>query len=109
MKADKIKSTSDAYKPPRRRGKAGGLGKAWCAPGRQEPAAHEPLIATMMLAEVPLAGLSFDRVLRTAFRNQTRQEAHVFQMGLGGRIDRIAVGGRRANAWFADRPVAIES
>ena len=34
------------------------LRKAWCAPGRQEHATHEPFISRAMLAEVPLAGLS---------------------------------------------------
>ena len=56
----------EPLEPPPRRGKAGGLGKAWCAPGRQEHATHEPLISPAMLEEVPLAGLSFARSAATA-------------------------------------------
>ena len=48
---------SHCWQPPRE--KAGGLRSAWCAPKRQEHATHEPLISREMLAEVPLAGLSF--------------------------------------------------
>jgi hypothetical protein len=48
---------SHCWQPPRE--KAGGLRSAWCAPKRQEHATHEPLISRAMLAEVPLAGLSF--------------------------------------------------
>ena len=36
----------------------GGRGKAWCSPGRQQHATHEPLISRAMREEVPLAGLS---------------------------------------------------
>ena len=36
-------------------------GKAWCAPGRQEHATHEPLISLAMLAEVPLAAVCLGR------------------------------------------------
>jgi hypothetical protein len=50
---------ADTRKTPLQRGKAGGQGKAWCAPGRQEHATHEPLVSRAMLAEVSLAGLSF--------------------------------------------------
>jgi hypothetical protein len=41
---------------------AGELRKPWCAPGRQEHATHEPLISRVMLAEVPLTGLSLHGV-----------------------------------------------
>ena len=50
---------ADTRKTPLQRGTAGGQGKAWCAPGRQEHATHEPLVSRAMLAEVSLAGLSF--------------------------------------------------
>ena len=38
--------------------KAGGRGKAWCSPERQQHSTHEPLISRAMREEVPLAGLS---------------------------------------------------
>ena len=45
-------------KTPPRREKAGGRAKAWCSPGRQQHATHEPLISRAMREEVPLAGPS---------------------------------------------------
>jgi hypothetical protein len=45
--------------PPHRRLNESGLGKALYAPGRQEHATHKPLIRLVIVAEVPLAGLSF--------------------------------------------------
>jgi hypothetical protein len=48
-----------------------GPGKAWCAPGREEPATHEPLISRAMRAEVPLVGLCFRPI--TGGGRQTRK------------------------------------
>ncbi len=49
----------DAQLPPSlARFLAGGLGKASYGPWRQEPATQELLIRSIMVEEVPLAGLS---------------------------------------------------
>jgi hypothetical protein len=56
---DSERLRADTRKTPLQRGKASGQGKAWCSPGRLEHTTHEPLISRAILAEVPLAGLSF--------------------------------------------------
>ena len=48
--------------------------------GRREHAAHEPLISSVIVAEVPLAGLFF----RTGKKSQIEGEDHHGRGGRGG-------------------------
>ena len=48
---------ANARKRQLRKGKPCGLGKAWCGPGDRSTLLHEPLISSVIVADVPLAGL----------------------------------------------------
>jgi len=65
-------------------GKAGGLEKAWYAPGRQQHATHEPLISPAMLAEVPLTGLSLHFAHQDFERNGLVRQELVVEALLNG-------------------------
>ncbi len=102
-------------KTPPRREKAGGRGKAWCSPGRQQHATHEPLISRAMREEVPLAGLSSSwdppvclhqpvrcratpkgvRLLKSTYPKPAKRDT-LFSARAGGRCKRDGSSGRTA-------------